>query len=614
MHGWRGWGLSLLMLGCGGGTTRPAEEEAPDAAFGAAAAGLDAAAACAVRKQAREATPAALAAAGIGAKAVEALLAHRRGPDGQPGTADDGGFDTLAELDAVPFVGPATLQRLQAGAPACGTVAVQVLGINDFHGNLLPPAGSGGRIQTGPDREKDAVEAGGVEYLATHLERLAATSEHTVIVAAGDLVGASPLISALFHDEPAIEALSLAGLDAAAVGNHEFDEGWTELLRLQRGGCHPKDGCRTEIPFAGADFQYLGANVIVEATGETLFPATFVRRFGGVRVGFIGLTLEGTPSVTVASGVKGLRFADEIETINAQAAALKAQGVETLVVLIHEGGKTTGLYNGCEGLSGPIIDIVAGLDPAVDVVLTGHSHQAYLCRLGGRIVASGAHAGRLVTDVDLTISEVTGDVVSMRAENVIVTRDVPKAPALTALIDRYQAVAAPLANRVIGRVEGDLTRALSPAGESTLGNVIADAQLAATRADGAVIAFMNPGGLRADIGAAQIAGGEAPGEVTYGEAFTAQPFNNLLVSMDLTGAQLDTLLEQQWSGDRARILSISQGFRYRYDDRRPLGDRVDGLTLDGKPVDPGPPTASRSTASWPMGATPSPSWARASAA
>ncbi|MCA9573621.1 MAG: metallophosphoesterase, partial [Myxococcales bacterium] len=187
----------------------------------------------------------------------------------------------------------------------------QVLGINDFHGNLLPPSGSGGRIQTGPDREKDAVEAGGVEYLATHLARLAATSPNTVIVAAGDLVGASPLISALFHDEPAIEALSLAGLDAAAVGNHEFDEGWAELLRLQRGGCHPKDGCRTAVPFAGADFQYLGANVIVEATGETLFPPTLVRRFGGVRVGFIGLTLEGTPSVTVASGVKGLRFGDE---------------------------------------------------------------------------------------------------------------------------------------------------------------------------------------------------------------------------------------------------------------------------------------------------------------
>ncbi|MEZ4467683.1 MAG: hypothetical protein R3F43_25385 [bacterium] len=453
MHGWRGWGLSLLMLGCGGATTRPAGEEAPDAAFGAAAAGLDAAAACAVRKQAREATPAALAAAGIGPKAVEALLAHRRGPDGQPGTADDGGFDTLAELDAVPFVGPATLQRLQAGAPACGTVAVQVLGINDFHGNLLPPAGSGGRIQTGPDREKDAVEAGGVEYLATHLERLAATSEHTVIVAAGDLVGASPLISALFHDEPAIEALSLAGLDAAAVGNHEFDEGWTELLRLQRGGCHPKDGCRTEIPFAGADFQYLGANVIVEATGETLFPATFVRRFGGVRVGFIGLTLEWDAVGDGGVGGQGLRFADEIETINAQATALKAQGIETSSCSSTRAARRRASTTAARACRVPSSTSWPGSTRRWTWCSPATATRPTCAASAG---ASWPAAPRGAARDGRRSHDLRGH----RRRGVDAGRERHRHPRRAegprphGTIDRYQAVAAPLANRVIGRVEG----------------------------------------------------------------------------------------------------------------------------------------------------------------
>ncbi|MCA9526294.1 MAG: 5'-nucleotidase C-terminal domain-containing protein, partial [Myxococcales bacterium] len=337
----------------------------------------------------------------------------------------------------------------------------------------------------------------------------------------------------------------------------------------------------------GADFQYLAANVIVDATGETLLPASEIRRFGGARLGFIGLTLEGTPAVTVASGVEGLTFRDEIETINAEAARLKARGIETIVVLLHEGGLPTGVYNECPGISGPIVDIVNGLDPAVDVVISGHTHQAYVCEINGKIVTSGAHAGRVVSDIDLVIDEITGDVVSKTANNVIVTRDVAPDPEETALIARYAALAAPLANRIIGAVDGDLTRTASPAGETTMGNVIADAQLVATGGDGAQIAFMNPGGVRADLLAAQISGGEQPGEVTYGEAFSVQPFSNLLVTMDVTGAQLATLLEQQW-GARTNLLSVSAGFRYAWSAAGAPGARIDAasMTLHGAAIDP----------------------------
>ena len=475
--------------------------------------------------------------------------------------------------------------------PPSGTVSVHMLAVNDFHGHLVGPSGT----ITEPDGR--SIPAGGVAYLAAHIQALRAQHPHTVVVSAGDLIGASPLISALFHDEPTIEAFNLIGLDYNAVGNHEFDEGAAELLRMQHGGCHPVDGCRDGDGFAGAMFQFLAANVVRQDSATTLFPAYAVREIAGVKVAFIGMTLKATPAVVTPAGVAGLTFRDEAETVNALVPHLQAQGIETIVVLIHEGGFPTGTYNECPGLSGTIVEIVQRFDPAVDVVISGHTHQAYNCQIDGRLVTSASSFGRLVTDVDLTIDRATGEVVRMQATNRIVTREVPPDPRLTALVDQYQTLVAPFANRVIGSMTADHTRDPTPAGESALGDVIADAQWAATAGPavgGAVVALMNPGGIRAELTYAP-SGGEGDGHVTYGEAFTVQPFGNSLVTMTLTGAQLKTVLEQQFQGcgtqNRDRLLQVSAGLTYAWSRSAPACGKVDmaSIKIKGVAVDPQAP-------------------------
>ena len=471
-------------------------------------------------------------------------------------------------------------------APTSPLVDVQLLAINDFHGNLDPPAGSSGRI--------GSIDAGGVEYLATHIAQLEATNPNTLVVSAGDLIGASPLLSALFHDEPTIEAMNLLGLDFNAVGNHEFDEGAAELLRMQNGGCHPTDGCLDGDGFAGADFQFLAANVVRKDNGKTLFPAYKIRSFGGAKLAIIGVVLEGTPTIVTPSGVAGLEFKDEAETVNALIPQLKAKGVNAITVLIHEGGVQSGTFNGCVGISGAIVDIVNRFDPAVDVVISGHTHQAYNCQLNNMLVTSASSFGRLVTDVDLTIDRATGDVTQMAANNLIVTRDVTRNAGQTSLLAKYRTFADPIANRVIGSITADITRTANPAGESALGDVIADAQLAATAPAGfgeAVAAFMNPGGIRAELTYAGSVAGEGDGNVTYGEAFTVQPFGNSLVTMTLSGAQIDQLLEQQFDNPTAgqnRILQVSNGFSYSWSASAATGSKVDpsSIRLNGVPVDP----------------------------
>jgi 5'-nucleotidase len=454
------------------------------------------------------------------------------------------------------------------------TVDVQLVGINDFHGNLEPPSGL-----------VDGQAAGGVEYLATHVARLEADHPgRTVVVSAGDLIGASPLLSALFHDEPTIEAMNELGLDVNAVGNHEFDEGAEELLRMQNGGCHPQDGCLDGDGFGGADFRFLAANVVRTATGRRLFAPYVIKRIGGVKVAFIGETLEGTPQIVTPAGVAGLEFRDEADTINALVPRLRRQGVRTIVALIHEGGVPVA---GGQCVSGPIRDIVERTSAEVDVFMTGHTHQTYNCVVAGRPVTSAGSFGRLLTDVTLTIDRRSGQTRTVTADNLIVTRDVAKDPAQTALIARYQAIAGPIGAEVIGQAAADITRAATRAGESALGDVIADTQLEATQPEGfggAQIAFMNPGGIRADL---------AAGDVTFAEAFTVQPFGNSLVTMTLTGAQIERLLEQQvWPSDTpdgsGRILQVSTGFAYAWDPARPAGDRVDpaSITLGGLPVVP----------------------------
>ncbi|PWW24813.1 5'-nucleotidase [Geodermatophilus normandii] len=499
---------------------------------------------------------------------------------------------TMSGLVVAAALAPAGAAPANANGPK--PVDLQLLALNDFHGQLEVPTGSGGRIPTGPDPDGSgpgtapAVDAGGVEYLSTQLQELAAEARkhNTITVAAGDLIGASPLLSAAFHDEPAIEALGLAGLDYASVGNHEFDEGAQELLRIQNGGCHPVDGCADGTPYAGADFQYLSANAFVTDTGQPLLPPYAVDTVQGVEVGFIGMTLEGTEQIVSQQGVAGLDFADEVETANRYAAELQAQGVETIVVLLHEGGaQAPGSWdvNGCTGLTGPITGIAEGMSDAIDVVVSGHTHQAYNCEIDGKLVTSASSAGRLVTDIDLTLDKRTGDVLTAAAENVVVTRDVARDPAQTGLIAHYREALGPIASEVVGTASGDITRAPAPSGESALGDLIADAQLADTADEGAVAAFMNPGGVRADL---------LDGPITYEEAFTVQPFANNLVTLDLTGAQLDCLLEQQYVV--GRVLQPSSTVSYTVTPGAPAGtaadpcsgQRVGDLAIGGDAVDP----------------------------
>ncbi len=486
------------------------------------------------------------------------------------------------------------------GPPQSTTVDVQLLALNDFHGNLLPPSGSSGRV--------GAVDAGGAAFLATHVASLeAANPRNTYVVSAGDLIGASPLLSALFHDEPTIEAMNAIGLDYNAVGNHEFDEGTTELLRMQDGGCHPVDGCLDETGFAGADFQFLAANV-VGPTRRTLFPPYAIQKLGGsARMAFIGMTLEGTPNIVAASGIQGFDFLDEADTVNALIPHLRARGVETIVVLLHEGGQPTSLnINGCNGVTGPIVDIMERMDDEVDLVISGHTHQPYTCVFDGTPVTSAFSFGRLVTDIDMVISRITGEPTSISINNRIVTRDVTPSPTINDLITHYQTYAAPIANRPIGQITADLTRTPDSSGEQAMGNAIADAQLEATDDPGtgdAVIAFMNPGGVRADLTFASSAAGEGDGVVTYGEAFTVQPFGNGLLTMTLTGAQIDAVLEQQFCGLNSpanaffnKILLPSAGLHYTWSQAaRDVVDECDGsvdvvpigsISLNGVPIDP----------------------------
>jgi 5'-nucleotidase len=480
------------------------------------------------------------------------------------------------------------LATLPATAQTPAPVELRILAINDFHGNLRPPPG-GIRINDPEDgAKKVTVAAGGAEYMATLVKQLRDGHKNTIFVAAGDLIGASPFLSAMFHDEPSIEALSMMGLAITSVGNHEFDEGKTELLRMQNGGCHPVDGCQGPHPFTGAKFRYLAASTVETATGKSVLPPYEIREFEGIPIAFIGLTLRETASIVSPSGIAGLEFRDEAETVNALVPQLRARGVEAIVVLIHQGGEPSGDYNECPAITGPIVDIVKKFDRAVDVVVSGHTHRAYICQVDGRLVTSGDKYGTLVTAIDLKLDPVTRDIVSARAENVIVANaSLARDPDQTALIGAYDKLSAPIANRPAGSVTQTLSRVPNEAGESALGDIIADAQLAATKAaqDGsAVIALTNPGGIRTDIIPKE------NGAVSFGELFASQPFRNRLVTMTLTGGQLKDMLEQQWlDPKRPRILQVSNGFSYKWDASKPFGDRVvtEKMTLNGRPIEPG---------------------------
>jgi 5'-nucleotidase len=487
---------------------------------------------------------------------------------------------------------------------------VQLLAINDLHGHLAPntpgtiqvgccnPIVSGG-VQTGWTPK--TVPAGGIAYLATHIKTLRATNPNTITVGAGDLIGASPLVSALFHDEPTIEALNSLGLDVTGVGNHEFDEGVDELHRMQYGnrfggdGCHPVDHCQDGTPFGGSLFQYLAANVFYAGTNQTILPPFEIRRVGNAKIAFIGLTFEGTPTVVTPSAVAGLEFRPEVATVNDLVERLRRRaGVKAFVVLLHQGGAqrppappaspaTTPAgdeytdVNRCVNFNGPEMESIAqGLDPRVSVIVSAHTHQPYVCTMAGKLVTSASSFGRLITDIDLTIDHRSKSVTAATATNRVVTQDVPQDPDAKAILDKYTSLAAPLANRVIGRITGDIRSARdnpggqNAAGEQPMGDVIADAMLEATKATdfgAAVAGFMNAGGVRGGLLFNQVSGGEQPGEVTYSEAFTVQPFGNTLVVKTCTGQQIYDVLNQQFNNPSAgsnRIMLPSGNVRYQW--------------------------------------------------
>lgn len=458
--------------------------------------------------------------------------------------------------------------------PERAAVTLKLAAINDFHGNLELPAG-GVPERDDATQQLTRTAAGGVARLATIIGRLRAQNPHFVFVSAGDLVGASPLASGYFDDEPAIEAMNYLKLDLNGVGNHEFDRGRDELQRLQSGGC-PSGGCKSGLPFGGAKFGFLAANVIVRDTGATLFPAYAIREYGGVKVAFIGVTLKETPAVLPRAAVAGLEFSDEADTVNRLIPELKRVGVEAIVVLIHQGGFQRGGPNDCADFRGPIVELVRRFDRAVDVVISGHTHQAYICRVEGRLVTSAGSYGRVLTEIELRLDPETRDVVAASAVNHVVRTDVPENPVLAALAAR-QAHMLKTLDRTVGRIMQPLLNIQNSDGESALGQLIADAHLEAT---GAEVAFMNPGGIRVPIDF------KGEGVVTYSALYAVQPFANHLVTMTVTGEQLLRLLEQQWSVSGLRVLQVSKGSGFAWNPNQPAGARIvrDSVVINGRPL------------------------------
>ena len=474
-------------------------------------------------------------------------------------------------------------------------VELQILAINDFHGNLEPPRSAIERVEADGTKRKEAL--GGAAYIASTLATLRAGRANSVTVSAGDLIGASPFTSANFLDEPTILAMNMLGLEYNAVGNHEFDKGSAELLRMQSGGCGKytsREPCQVDRPFSGARFRLLAANVFT-ADGTTLFPATAIRDFGSVQLGIIGMTLKETATLVTPSGVAGLRFADEATTANALVPQLKAQGADVILLAIHQGGRSEGGYrvSGCPGLSDGIVPILEKLDPAISVVVSGHTHEAYACEVPAsdgsrRLLTSGGRYGYFVSDIRVQVDPRAGQVLQSSARNVPVTRTATLDPQVQALVDRYATAAAPAAARVVGKLAGPAMHNDFD-DESAAGNLIADAQLGFTKSaakGGAVVSFMNGSGVRTDL----VPGPD--GNIRYGQIFEMQPFGNNLVVMSLTGDQIRRMLEQQFAaetyaaGARPSLMIPSAGFAFDYDVSRPKGERIVRVSLNGKPVDP----------------------------
>jgi len=502
---------------------------------------------------------------------------------------------------------------------------IRIIAMNDFHGNIETPAASNGGSVVVKDSTNplgfSTINTGGAAYIAALVKKLKSENANNIVVGAGDLVSASPVTATLFHQEPSIDVLNQIGLEVSSVGNHEFDLGKDELLRLQNGGCFKgglvgTDTCLNNDSFVGAKFKYLAANV-VDSKNETILPATYTKTFGGITVGFIGLTFKDTPTAVLPSGVAGLTFQDEASTINKYAAQLRSGGASAVVVLIHQGGQTTATSindQSCPNLTGEIVPLMNAMSKDVDVVVSGHTHQEYVCKVNGKLLTSTGFYGSVLTSIDLTVTK--SGVVSATANNIPVINETnTKLPAglvaltkdatVDATVQMYVTKAAAVKNLAVGSISSDIKRALlansstptrDETAEGAMGDVMADYFYAGVpKAD---FALQNPGGVRSDLLLAT-----ANGVVTYGDLLTVAPYGNDLATIDLTGQQVIRLLEQQWEAANCaaktgangcgRMLQPSAQLTYTWDASKPSnaadgqGARVvvSSVKIGGVPID-----------------------------
>ncbi len=494
--------------------------------------------------------------------------------------------------------------NLFGAAPAPEPTDVTVLGLNDFHGNLVPTGFSGIKLPAPTATNPAAtvnLAAGGAEIIGGYVASTRAANPNTILVGGGDLIGASPVISSLLRDEPSVIALSKMGMAVSSLGNHEFDQGLKELMRMQNGGCDSNDAakaCKFEANYPGASFKWLGANVVDKASGLPVFrPYQIVTTPGGARIAFVGAVTKTTPTIVSPGGVATLNFLDEAEGVNKFIPEIKAQNPDAIIMLIHEGGNATDKYNvaGCNSLMGNIVDIARRVDPAVNAIISGHTHQGYNCLVDGRVVIQGDFYGHLLQRLDLQVDKANHKLLSIKAANVVMdagsTTTITKDAAQTALVAQARSLTDAVKNTVVAKITvPQILRATNDAGESALGDVVADSQLAATKSaatGNAVIALMNPGGIRADL--PDSTNIKPDNSVNFGDVFTVQPFGNTLTTMTLTGAQLKAVLEQQFDNPAAgsnRILQVSAGLTYTWSAAAAAGSKVSALSLNGVAVSP----------------------------
>lgn len=477
-----------------------------------------------------------------------------------------------------------------ARAPApSAAIDINLVALNDFHGHL---EASKFVYASARDGKEATVSAGGIDNLAAALQAYRKEDPELLLVGAGDLVGASPAMSSMWADEPSIAALDMLGMRVSSVGNHEFDQGRLELLRKQNGGCVsalPAKACKLTPDFRGARFGYLAANVIDNVTGKPLLPAYSIQQVKGVKIAFIGAVLKDTPSVVTASGIAGLTFMDEAASINQAALDARAQGATAFVVLIHEGGSTPEPFDQpeCSQLKGPIVGISRKLDPAIRLIVSGHTHRGFQCKVDGRTITQAQMGGHVLSRIRLSVDPASGSVRDVAVRNVpVLAGQYPADPTVSAYLESVKSHSKAALARPVARVAMRSTaRKMNAAGESPLGDLIADAVVEATRAQGVQIGFMNVGGMRSDfdVGDNLVA--------TFGQAQVVLPFSNTLVVMDMTGAQIRGLLEQQFQradpDERRAMLQVSRGLQYRWDDTLPKGRKVvaGSIRIDGAPLD-----------------------------